>query len=139
MLLEAAFSHFGFSEDDGKGTRGFFRDVIARQGVKGPLVSTFSSKDSVLANAYAIMSRLAGDRTREIGDARDPFGALGRNGPQRMTELAAGTLASPGAAAYDFRPGVVNSLEGSGGLIKNHGDVTNEAVTYAFAQALALT
>jgi hypothetical protein len=85
------------------------------------------------------MSRLAGDRTREIGDARDPFGALGRNGPQRMTELAAGTLASPEAAAYDFRPGVVNSLDGSGGLIKNHGDVTNEAVTYAFAQALALT
>jgi hypothetical protein len=139
MLLEAAFSHFGLSEDDGKGTRGFFRDVIARQAVKGPLLSTFSSKDSVLANAYAIMSRLAGDRTRDIGDEQDPFGALGRNGPLRMDELAAGTLVPPGDDAYDFKTGVVNSLDGSGGLIRNHGDVTNEAVTYAFARAVALT
>ena len=139
MLLEAAFSHFGFSEDDGKGTRGFFRDVIARQAVKGLLLSTFSSKDSVLANAYAIMSRLAGDRTREIGDARDPFGAVGRNGPQRTAEAVAGVLAPPGNATYDFKHGVINSLDGSGGLIKNHGDVTNAAVTYAFALALAAT
>jgi hypothetical protein len=138
-LLEAAFSHFGLSEDDGKGTRGFFRDVIARQAVKGPLLSTFSSKDSVLAYAYAIMSRLAGDRTRDIGDEGDPFGALGRNGPLRMDELAAGTLVPPGDNAYDFKTGVVNSLDGSGGLIGNHGDVTNEAVTYAFARAVALT
>ena len=32
MLLEAAFSHFGFSADNGRGVPGFFRDVIVKQG-----------------------------------------------------------------------------------------------------------
>jgi hypothetical protein len=34
---------------------------------------------------------------------------------------------------------VIISLNGSGGLIKDHGDVTNAAVTYAFASAVART
>ena len=41
--------------------------------------------------------------------------------------------------AYQYKPGVINNLDGSGGFIKNHGDVTNEAVTYAFASAVAQT
>jgi hypothetical protein len=139
MLLEAAFSHFGFSADNGAGAAGFFRDVIVRKVVKGPLLSTYSSGDTVLANAYAIMSRLAGDRTREIGGASDPFGAVGRNGPLKTTEAVAGTLSAPGTGEYDFKNGVINSLDGSAGLIKDHGDVTNAAITYAFASAVAAT
>ena len=34
---------------------------------------------------------------------------------------------------------VINNLDGSGGLIKDHGDVTNDAITYAFASAVART
>jgi hypothetical protein len=34
---------------------------------------------------------------------------------------------------------MITSLNGSGGLIKDHGDVTNEAVTDAFAAAVART
>jgi hypothetical protein len=30
-------------------------------------------------------------------------------------------------------------LDGSGGIIKDHGDVTNSDVTYAFASAVAVT
>jgi hypothetical protein len=41
--------------------------------------------------------------------------------------------------AYQYRQSVINNLDGSGGLIKDHGDVTNEAVTYAFASAVART
>ena len=63
MLLEAAFSHFGFSADNGKGVPGFFRDVIVNQVVKGPFVSTFSTEDTVVGYAYAVMSRLARDNT----------------------------------------------------------------------------
>jgi hypothetical protein len=33
----------------------------------------------------------------------------------------------------------VNNLDGSGGLIKNHSDVTNAEVTYAVASAIAAT
>ena len=136
MLLEAAFSHFGFSADNGRGTPGFFREVLTTQVVKGPFVSTFSAEDTVVGNAYAIMSRLAGDSSRGIGDASDQFGGLGRNGPLKTVEVATALLKKPGTP-YEYRPGVINNLDGSGGLIKDHGDVTNEAVTYAFASAVA--
>jgi hypothetical protein len=138
MLLEAAFSHFGFSPDNGRGNAGFFREVITSQVVKGPFVSTFSAEDTVVGKAYSIMSRLARDNTREIGDASDEFGGIGRNGPLRTPEVATVRLQKPGLA-YDYKSGVINNLDGSGGLIKDHGDVTNEAVTYAFASAVART
>jgi hypothetical protein len=138
MLLEAAFSHYGFSADNGKGTPGYFREVIASRVVKGPFLSTFSHEDTVVGKVYAVASRLAGDRTRALGDAEDPFGGIGRNGSQRTSEAVSGRLQTPGGA-YDFAPGVLTNLDGSGGLIKDHGDVTNEAVTYAFASAVART
>jgi hypothetical protein len=137
-LLEAAFSHYGFSPDNGKGTAGFFRDVMEKKIVKGPFVSTFSAQDTVVGKAYSISSRLAGDNSREIGDASDEFGGIGRNGPLKTAEVVQSTLHAPGKA-YDYKLGVINNLDGSGGLIKNHGDVTNEAVTYAFASAVART
>jgi hypothetical protein len=136
-LLEAAFSHYGFSRDNGQGTPGFFREVIDKRIVKGPLLSTFSAQDTVVGKAYAISSRLAGDNSREIGDASDQFGGIGRNGALK-TEAAQSKLLAPGMP-YDYKLGVVNNLDGSGGLIKNHGDVTNAAVTYAFASAVART
>jgi hypothetical protein len=138
LLLEAAFSHYGFSPDNGHRKPGFFRDVITQKVVKGPFLSTFSAEDTVVGKAYSIMSRLAGDNTREIGDARDEFGGIGRNGPQKTTEVATVRLNAAGTA-YDYQDGVINSLDGSGGLIKDHGDVTNDAVTYAFASAIART
>ena len=137
-LLEAAFSHYGFSSNNGHGSAGFFRDVIVQQAVKGPFVSTFSAQDTVVGKAYSVMSRLAGDNTREIGDARDEFGGIGRNGPLRTSEVATTRLNSAGTP-YDFKDHVINNLDGSGGLIKDHGDVTNEAITYAFASAIART
>jgi hypothetical protein len=138
MLLEAAFSHFGFSADNGKGEAGYFRDALVRNVVKGPFLSTFSHEDTVVGKAYAIASRLAGDRTRDLGDSTDPFGGIGHNGSQRTAEAVSAALQPPGGS-YAFRPGVLTNLNGSGGLIKDHSDVTNEAVTYAFATAVTMT
>ena len=138
LLLEAAFSHFGFSADNGRGTPGFFRDVVVKQVVKGPFVSTFSAQDTVVGGPYAIMSRLASDNTREIGDATDEFGGIGRNGPLRTDEVANMPFRKPGVA-YEYKPKVINNLDGSGGFIKDHADVMNEAVTYTLASAIALT
>ena len=104
MLLEAAFSHFGFSSDNGHGTAGFFRDVIAKQVVKGPFVSTFSAQDTVVGQAYSIMSRLAGDNTREIGDASDEFGGIGRNGPLKNGRGRQFSAERPGHRRTSTRP-----------------------------------
>lgn len=138
MLLEAAFSHYGFSADNGHTTPGFFRDVITQQVVKGPFLSTFSAQDTVVGYAYSVMSRLALDNSRGIGDASDEFGGIGRNGPLKTTEVSSGKLQNAGVP-YAFKNAVINNLDGSGGLIKNHGDVTSDAITYAFASALTLT
>lgn len=138
MLLEAAFSHFGFSSNNGRGAAGFFREVIDQQVVKGPFVSTFSAQDTVVGRAYSLMSRLAGDNTRAIGDERDEFGGIGRNGPLKTSEVNTVKLNRAGTP-YQFKDRVINNLDGSGGLITNHSDVTNEAVTYAFASAMLRT
>ena len=138
LLLEAAFSHYGFSPDNGRGKPGFFRDVIDKRVVKGMFLSTFSAQDSVVGNAYAIVSRLAFDNTREIGDANDEYGGIGRNGPLKTVEVVTGPLHEPGTP-YSYQADVINNLDGSGGPIKDHSDVTNAAVTYAFASAVART
>jgi hypothetical protein len=137
-LLEAAFSHYGFSADAGHGKAGFFRDVIAKNVVSGPCVSTFSYQDTVVGKAYAIASRLAGDNVKAVGDKDDPFGGIGRNGAQKTTESSSARLHAPGTK-YTFASKIVTCLDGSDGVIKDHGDVTNETVTYAFASAVAAT
>ncbi len=137
-LLEAAFSHYGLSPNNGKGAVGFFRDVITQQLVKGPLISTFSYQDTVVSIAYAISSRLAGDNVKQVGDKDDEFGGIGRNGTQLTPEANGQPLAQVGDH-YVFGVDVVNNLDGSGGAIKNHGDVTNPRVTYAVACSVAQT
>jgi hypothetical protein len=137
-LLEAAFSHYGFSKNNGRGKAGFFRAVIDDQVVRGPFLATFSAQDTVVGIVYALASRLAGDSTEAVGDASDPFGGIGRNGAQRTDEAASEALHAVGRN-YTFPSGKVLCLDGSGGLITNHSDVTNPTVTYAVAAAVAQT
>jgi len=135
-LLEAAFSHFGLSPDAGWGQPGFFRGVIETSIVCGPIISTFSKLDSVVGTAYALASRLAQDRLQAIGDAADPYGGIGHNGAQRTPESIAIRLHRQ-SQPYQLRPGMVTCLDGSAGLITNHGDITNAHVTYAIASAIS--
>ena len=137
-LLQAAFSHHGFSSDNGHGTAGFFRAVVQDQVVRGPLVATFSKLDTLVGKVYAVASRLAGDNAKAIGDADDPFGGIGRNGSQKTQESVQDVLHEVGQP-YDFAAAKVTNLDGSANLITNHGDVTNPRITYAFASAVAQT
>jgi hypothetical protein len=136
-LLQAAFSHYGFSSTP-KGQPGFFREAIAGKVVRGPLISTYSAKDEVVGKAYAIASRLAGDNTRALGDENDEFGGVGRNGCQNSPESIVEGLHAAGTA-YSFSSGKIINLNGSKDLINSHGDVRNPNVTYAFASAVART
>jgi esterase/lipase superfamily enzyme len=138
-LLEAAFSHYGLSANNGKGQAGFFRSVLAPAIVKGPFFATFSAQDNVVGKIYAIASRLAGDNVKEVGDAHDPYGGIGRNGAQSTDESISQRLLKANSGTYQFPIGKILCLDGSGGLITNHGDVTNSDVTFAFASALAQT
>jgi hypothetical protein len=136
-LLQAAFSHYGLSSTP-ENQDGFFRAVIDKKAVKGPLIATYSAQDTVVGKAYAIASRLANDNVRAIGDANDEFGGIGRNGAQHAQHSIVEPLHKAGSA-YSFNPGVINNLDGSGGLITEHGDVRNVNVTYAFASVVSRT
>lgn len=137
-LLEAAFSHYGFSPNNGSGLAGFFRSVIDQQVVKGPLIATYSAQDTVVGKVYAVASRLASDSVQDIGDAGDPYGGIGRNGAQKTPEAILSPLLGP-TGTFQFQLAKINCLDGSGGLIKDHSDVTNPAVVHAFASAVAMT
>jgi hypothetical protein len=137
-LLEAAFSHYGFSKSP-KGAAGFFCDVLKKNVVKGPIIATYSDSDSVVGLAYSLASRLAGDNTRAVGDANDEYGGIGRNGTQLLDTAKVEALHRPGTPYTFGVGGVVTNLNGSKGLIQSHGDVTNPAVTYAVASAIAAT
>ena len=138
-LLEAAFSHFGFSPNNGFGKAGYFRDVMEKKGVKGALLATYSAQDVAVGTDFAITSRLNGNTTSAVGDENDPYGGIGRNGalktPESTVMILKDISKSP-LTPYVFQTGLVTCLNGSGGLIKNHGDVTNANVTYAFTCSL---
>jgi len=132
-LLQTAFSHNGFS----KTQNGFFRSVVDKKRVNGPIIVTHSVKDKAVGIAYPIASRLNGDTTSGLGDKNDNFGGLGRNGAQHMPagEVNEGKLLAAGGA-YQFRPGVIFNLEAND-LIPGHSDITGREVAHAVRSAMS--
>jgi hypothetical protein len=146
MMLEAAYSHFGLSPA-GAGLvphpRGFFRDVVEKNAVKTPILATYSDRDSVVGFAYTSMAAVSLNRAQAFGDEHSPFGGIGRNGVLDTTDATKEDLHVPNDA-YTFSGSKIRNLNGSKivngkPLIDSHGDVTNPAVTWAFASLVAIT
>jgi hypothetical protein len=137
-LLQAAFSHNGFSKDwDKKGTPGFFRRVIDKAAISGPIVITFSEKDKAVGIAYPMASLLAGQNASGLGDKDSPYGGIGRNGAQRTTEADDSKMLAVGQA-YTLKAGRLHNLNADA-VISSHGDVANINVAYAVSSAIAAT
>jgi hypothetical protein len=141
LLLQAAFSHYGLAakvpDRDGGGA---FRAAVApTRATLGPLVATYSARDTVVGNVYAIASRLAGDNFRAIGDANDAYGGIGRNGAQQTDEAISIELAGE-TDSYSLDVTHIVCVDGTANDgITNHSDVTNARVTNLFAHIVALT
>ena len=132
-LLQTAFSHNGFS----KQKKGFFRSVVDKKRVQGPIIVTHSVKDKAVGIAYPLASRLNGDDAAGFGGPDDRFGGLGRNGAQHMEtgEVNEGKLL-PVGGAYQFQPGVYFNLE-SAQFIGGHSEITGKEVAHAIRSAMA--
>ena len=146
-LLQAAFSHNGFAKDFDGDRDGFFRNVVARQAVTGPVIITHTVNDRAVGRLYPLASQLVGEDAAAIqlldevldavgGPARR-FGGLGRNGAQHTPEAIADKLLELDAA-YSLSPGRLHNLE-AGGRIKNHSDVSNQHVAQAVLAAIGAT
>ncbi len=144
VLLQGAFSHNGFAtanQTDGI-DRGAFRDVIEKQKVRGPILITHTRNDKAVGVAYPIASRVNGVTAAALGDENDKFGGLGSNGTQTGTttvERMVGTLLEVGGS-YPFATGSKSSVPWNlkaDAFIKDHSDIQNAQVAYAFATAMA--
>jgi hypothetical protein len=138
-LLQAAFSHNGFSHELFDDEPAFFRGVVADARASGPIIITHTKDDTAVGIAYPLASRVASQKASALGDANDPYGGMGRNGAQRTKEVSktVKTLEKPGHR-YDFKERVVYNLLADG-IIQNHSDVRRLEVAYAVVcAALAL-
>jgi hypothetical protein len=140
-LLQTAFSHNGFS----RSMDGFFRKVVDKQRVKGPILVTYTPNDRAVGIAYPTASRLSGTVASAFGDKDDKFGGLGRNGAQKMEprEVVQGVdqLLAVGGS-YALQPGCFHNLESSKYIVDPkggdaHGFVTGKEVAWAISRAIA--
>ena len=133
ILIQAAFSQNGFSRIE----QGFYRAVVDNHRVKGAVLITHTSNDRAVGLAYPLASRISGDKTMAFGDKDDLFGAMGRNGAQKMEqgEAVEGKLL-PVGGAYAFKADTYFNLEASD-FIKNHNDIKGKEVGYVVRRAVA--
>lgn len=137
-LLQAAFSHHGFATNwDGKGGDGFFRRVVGRNAISGPVIITCTSNDKAVGIAYPIASLVAGQTAAGLGDKDSKYGGIGRNGAQKTPEAVDSEMVEAGNS-YALRPGKLHNLNADA-FIKDHGDVRNPRVAYAVLSAVAAT
>ena len=131
-LLQAAFSHNGFSKTKG----GAFRGVVDHRRVNGPIVITHTKNDKAVGLAYPLASRIVNDTTAALGDENDKFGGLGRNGAQQMnqTETVKGKLLKS-SEPYAFQAQKFHNLEASE-FITGHSDITGKEVANAIRWAI---
>jgi hypothetical protein len=132
-LLQTAYSHNGLSGSFGNNERGFFRDVIEKKRISGPIIVTHTKNDKAVGIAYPLASRIAGQNASALGDENDPYGGMGRNGAQHTVEADNSfTLGLPGTP-YTFKQGRVHNILSD--VITDHGDVARIEVAYAVLSA----
>jgi hypothetical protein len=141
-LLQAAFSHYGFSDDwdPAAGVQpGYFRADITGNRFSGPMLITYTANDLLLSIFYAFASGLANDIADLAvgGGPTDRFGAMGRNGALKTPEAVWGNLLAVGGA-YNWQAGKPHNLNADA-YIANHSDVTGPQVAYATLSAIAST
>jgi hypothetical protein len=141
-LLQAAFSHYGFSDDwdlNHPGAQpGYFRADITTNKITGPILITYTANDLILGYAYALATLLGpAFEPSVVGDANNTYGALGHNGTQRTPEAVNAVLQAVGGP-YHWRPGKPHNLLADT-YIADHSDVTGQEVGYALLSAIAAT
>jgi hypothetical protein len=136
-LLQAAFSHYGFSKQYDGTNDGFFRKLVTDKTVSGPTLISCTHNDLAVGKMYPLASLLAGQVAAGIGDKNDKYGGIGSNGAQKTPEATDEILLDVGKA-YKFKAGKLHNLN-SDAIIKGHSDICHKEVAYAILNAVATT
>jgi len=137
VLIQAAFSHYGFA-DNYEGSRdGFFRSVLLEGRVQGPILVTHTANDRAVGLAYPLASLIGNQVGSFLGGPNDKFGGLGRNGARKTPEAIDEPM-RPVGGSYAFQAGRVHNLLADT-FIADHSAIANAAVAYAILAAIATT
>jgi hypothetical protein len=141
-LLQGAFSHFAFAPQlpFDSNRSGDLHGMAAR--VDGPLMATFSKKDTAVGVAYPAASVLAGADASDAGDVMYRWEGMGCDGAQE-SYAAVHTLGDP---PYEFVQGRWLNLDGNSVIVTGgppsgaHSDIVHsETVFVALLAANVLT
>jgi hypothetical protein len=129
VLLQGAFSHYGFSDDyDDKGSAGYFRRVVSDHLVRGPLVVSCTQNDQAVGRLYPLASLVAGQVASGLGDPNSPYGGLGANGAQK-SDARSESIHEQGTP-YEWKAGAIHNLNADA-CIMNHSDICKPQVAFA--------
>jgi hypothetical protein len=144
VLVQAAFSHYAFSEVQGSAfsAPGALREVADR--VHGPLVATFSQHDWAVGRWYPRASALA-RQDNQANPQVSRWGGLGADGFQAVDPSHEGHLLDAGSD-YGFSPGHFYGINGSA-VINDvrqslfsgaHSDIRKKEIAWLVASAAAV-
>ena len=133
-LLQAAFSHYGFAQHFDGDRDGFFRRVVAKGKIAGPILVTYSANDRAVGKLYPLASMFAGQDAAGIGGPTSRFGGIGCNGAQSTPEAFEAKLLDSGGQ-YTLTARKINNLNADE-FIKDHSDVCGRQVAHAVLAAV---
>ena len=139
-LLQGAFSHFAFAAKLPFDTSrsGDLAGMSAR--VDGPLLTTFSAKDTAVGVSYPAASLLAGQDAADTNNLMYRWQGMGCDGAQGV-DAASGTL---GSAPYTFERGRWLNLDGNTVIVAGgppsgaHSDIVHQETAFVALAGAAL-
>ncbi|MEO6446536.1 MAG: hypothetical protein ABIZ91_00170 [Gemmatimonadaceae bacterium] len=143
FLVQGALSLWAFSPDIpyAKGTAGYFNRILKAGLVRGPIVTTRSTKDTAVGRLYPLGARVK--KQLVLADARFPeYGGIGSFGVQGVDRISSDQPMRPATYNYQFLGGRVYNLEASsvikngGGASGAHSDISHPEVAHAFWSAV---
>ena len=134
-LLQAAYSHNALGIGKGQVPQGAFRSVVEDKRVRGPIAITHTHNDRAVGIAYVIASRASRVTAARFGGPSDPFGGMGANGAQLITDGEAVTAHVVAGQAPPLMSKKINNLLADA-IIADHNDVTNVDVARLVLQSV---
>ena len=132
VLVQGAVSLWAYADSILKtNNTGYFRQMIRRPAVRGPVVTTRSRHDSAVGIAYPIAVGLA--LQVDFGVALPAFGGIGSFGMQGMSDAQEQPLRTS-TEDYSFQEKSIYNLEGSS-YIAGHSAIDGPEVAHAIWQA----
>lgn len=144
FLVQGALSLWSFCADIpfARGTAGYFRRIIEKGLVRGPIITTRSRFDNAVGKLYPPAADLANEVIL-AAEELPKYGGIGTFGAQGLGAAATDSVMGSATQPYRFEPKHVYNLEASG-IIKDgggfsgaHSDIAHPELAHVLWQAVA--